>query len=300
MTETEREMLWSMTEQLSALLRGEAANAVATTDDDPVEIRALAEAVNRLVHSFAEARPFLLALAAGDLNQEPPARNQLIAPFKHLHSSLRHLTWQTQQIAAGDLSQRVDFLGEFSDAFNQLIGTLRDKQLTEEKLRYVSSHDTLTGVYNRSFFSEELARLDRGRNFPVSIIVVDLDRLKEINDTRGHAAGDRIIQQSARVLTAAVRSEDVVARIGGDEFAIILPGADLEAAARVLERIRDEEAAYNREQTEFFLGMSLGVATASTRGTLDLIHKQADRLMYEDKAARREKPNGSGSNPCQD
>ncbi len=293
MTETEKEMLWSMTEQLSALLRGEAALTVEATDGDPVEIRALAEAVNRLIHAFAEARPFLLALAAGDLCQEPPARNQLIAPFKHLHSSLRHLTWQTQQIAAGDLTQQVDFLGEFSVAFSQLITNLRDKQRTEEQLRYVSSHDTMTGVYNRSFFSEELARLDRGRHFPVSIIVVDLDGLKEINDTRGHAAGDRLIQQAAGVLTSAVRGEDVVARIGGDEFAIILPGADLEAAARVLERIRDEEAAYNREQTEFFLGMSLGVATASSRGDLDLTHKQADRLMYEDKAARK-----AGCNPC--
>jgi len=288
MTEPEKEKLWTMTEQLSALLRGEPASAVAATSEDPVEIRALAEAVNRLILAFSEAQPFLVALAAGDLEQEPPPRNQLVAPFKELHSSLRHLTWQTQQIAEGDLTQQVDFLGGFSAAFNKLIDTLRDKQQAEEQLRYVSSHDTLTGVYNRSFFNEELSRLDRGRHFPVSIIVVDLDRLKEINDTRGHAAGDRLIQQAARVLKTAVRVEDVVARIGGDEFAIILAGADLEAAARVIERIRDEEAEYNRGDAEFPLGMSLGVATALNRGDLDMTHKQADRLMYEDKAVRRQ------------
>lgn len=294
MTEPEKELLWAMTEQLSALLRGEPASAVAATSGDPVEIRALAEAMNRLILAFSEARPFLMALAAGDLDQEPPPRNQLVAPFKELHSSLRHLTWQTQQIAAGDLTQQVDFLGGFSAAFNQLIDSLRDKQQAEEQLRYVSSHDTLTGLYNRSFFSEELARLDRGRHFPVSIIVIDLDRLKETNDTRGHAAGDRLIQQAARVLTSAVRVEDVVARIGGDEFAIILAGADLEAAARVIERIRDGEAAHNADEPEFPLGMSLGVATATSRGDLDMTHKQADRLMYEDKAIRRHNMTRSG------
>jgi len=294
MTEPEKELLWTMTEQLSTLLRGEPASEVAATSGDPVEIRALAEAVNRLILAFSEAQPFLVALAAGDLEQEPPLRNQLVAPFKELHSSLRHLTWQTQQIAAGDLTQQVDFLGAFSAAFNQLIDTLRHKQQAEEQLRYVSSHDTLTGVYNRCYFNEELARLDRGRHFPVSIIVVDLDRLKEINDTRGHAAGDRLIQQAARVLTSAVRVEDVVARIGGDEFAIILAGADLEAAARVIERIRDEEAEYNRGDAEFSLGMSLGVATALSRGDLDMTHKQADRLMYEDKAIRRQTTTGFG------
>lgn len=288
MTEPEQELLWTMTEQMSALLRGEPASAVAASPGDPVEIRALAEAVNRLILAFSEARPFVMALAAGDLDLEPPPRNQLVAPFKELHSSLRHLTWQTQQIAAGDLTQQVDFLGGFSAAFNQLIDSLRDKQQAEEQLRYVSSHDTLTGLYNRSFFSEELSRLDRGRHFPVSIIAVDLDRLKEINDTRGHADGDRLIQQAARVLKTAVRVEDVVARMGGDEFAIILTDANLEAAARVIERIRDEEAEYNSGNAEFPLGMSLGVATASTRGDLDLAYKEADRLMYEDKAVRRQ------------
>jgi diguanylate cyclase (GGDEF)-like protein len=297
MTEAEKEMLWSMTEQLSALLRGESAQAVETTDGDPVEIRALAEAVNRLIHSFVEAQPFLLALAAGDLNQEPPARNQLIAPFKHLHSSLRHLTWQTQQIAAGDLNQRVDFMGEFSLAFNSLIQSLLEKRLAEESLRYLSNHDPLTDLYNRGYFSEEMERIERGRRFPVSIMMADLDGLKRVNDTLGHAVGDRLIRQAAGLIRHAVRGDDVVARMGGDEFAVILPNTDAETASMVCDRIRRSEAAFNLECSNYVIGISIGIATAEQGGSLTETLKHADERMYQEKFARKMKSGESAQRP---
>ncbi len=287
MTDEEKGLLRAMTDQVSALLRGEPAGQLAMDDTTPGELRGLVEAINRLARSCDETRPFIMALARGDLNVGPPAGIPLIAPFKTLHASLRHLTWQTQQIVNGDLDQRTEFLGEFSTAFNTLIEALREKRRAEEQLQYMSSHDTLTGVYNHAYFSEEMARVTRGRRFPMSIIMADLDRLKAINDSRGHAAGDRLLQQAARVLTAAVRGEDVVARIGGDEFAVILPGADGEAAAKVLARIREEELNFNRDQDDFALGISLGLATARDGASVDEALRLADRRMYEEKGLRQ-------------
>ena len=94
-------------------------------------------------------------------------------------------------------------------------------------------------------FEEEMARVERGRNFPVSIVMADLDGLKKINDSHGHAVGDRLIREAADILRKAVRVSDVVARMGGDEFAMILPTTDLHSAVLVVERIREIESDFN-------------------------------------------------------
>jgi hypothetical protein len=126
-------------EALDALLRGETAEI--PTDTLPTELeddlRALCAAASALTRTFQEARDFISALSKGALEVDPPPRNFLISPFKQLHANLRHLTWQTQQVAKGDLSQRVDFLGEFSDAFNSMIASLQEKRRMEDELRTV-------------------------------------------------------------------------------------------------------------------------------------------------------------------
>ncbi len=156
--------------------------------------------------------------------------------------------------------------------------------MTDEHLH---SHDPLSGVYSRGYFAEELARIGRGRRFPVTIIVADLDRLQ--------AVSERLLRQAARVLTAAVRGEDVVARIDDGKFAIILAGTDTEAAAKVMERIREEEACLNRDQDEFTMGMSLGLATAREGGDVEEAFRLADRRMAEDKGLRHAALAGLGS-----
>ena len=218
---------------------------------------------------------------------DPPPRNPLIAPCKQLHANLRHLTWQTKEIAAGDLDQHVDFLGEFSVAFNSMIESLREKRPAEEKVHYVSIHDPLTDLYNRGYFEEEMARAERGRNFPISIMMADLDGLKKINDTLGHAVGDSLIKDAANVLRQAVRAYDVVARLGGDEFALILPEADAVCAAEVVDRIRDIEAEFNREPREYQVRFSIGIATSGAGEPLAETLKCADEQMYRDKSARK-------------
>ena len=286
MNERERVMLRELTEQLDRVTQGD------TTPCHPIhsdiqEFKALEKSIARLGDLLANARDFISNLSEGKLEVDPPPRNPLIAPFKQMHANLRHLTWQTRQIAAGDLEQHVDFLGAFSVAFNSMTEALREKRVAEEKIHYLSMHDSLTGIYNRGYFEEEMARIERGRCFPVSILMADLDGLKKINDTLGHANGDSLIRDAANILRQAVRPSDVVARLGGDEFALILPGTDDLSVAGVVERIRVIEAEFNRGSRAYQVSFSIGVATSGQGAHLSGTLKIADERMYLEKFARK-------------
>lgn len=283
----DKQALYELAEQLERLLRGDFSPIRLSVPPGP-EVSRLAELIAKLTASLREAQDFITTLSKGGLDVAAPARNHLIASFKQLQANLRHLTWQTQQIAAGDLNQRVDFLGEFSVAFNAMTEALREKHEAEEKVRYLIHHDPLTDLYNRGYFEEEMARIERGWRFPVSIMMADLDDLKTINDTMGHAAGDRLIRAAAEVISKSVRAEDVVARIGGDEFAVILPLTGMSATAGVLARIREHEILFNRENDEYQVHLSVGFATVEEGGALVDAMRIADARMYQDKSARKE------------
>lgn len=156
----------------------------------------------------------------------------------------------------------------------------------EESLHYLGTHDPLTGLYNRAYFDAELQRLDNSRDFPVSIVAADIDGLKAVNDSQGHAAGDQLIKEAAKVLLSAFRAADVVARIGGDEFAVLLPRTEHDAAEAAMQRIR-ENGAHEREFEATARLLSLGMATAEQAGTLHETMKLADKLMYADKLGRK-------------
>jgi diguanylate cyclase (GGDEF)-like protein/PAS domain S-box-containing protein len=169
---------------------------------------------------------------------------------------------------------------------------ITDRKDTEEKLRFLSFHDSLTGLYNRAYFEEELNRLESSRQFPTSIIVCDLDNLKKINDSLGHDVGDQALKAAAAILGSKVfRKEDIVARIGGDEFAIILPNVDLNENTVIRERLTDSIRKFNSSDTDDGLyrpiSISSGYAVIHQDGSLYEGLKQADAEMYANKQKKK-------------
>ena len=166
---------------------------------------------------------------------------------------------------------------------------ITERKATEEKLIYLSTHDGLTGLYSRSYFETELERLQVSRQYPISLIMADIDYLKETNDQLGHAAGDQLMKLTAHVLKMAFRPEDIIARIGGDEFAILIPKTDEEAAGKMVRRLRHLIDTENQKSVRSIpFNLSIGVATAGQGDLLSECLKEADRLMYEDKVTYHE------------
>ena len=171
-----------------------------------------------------------------------------------------------------------------------VVGALLDiseRKRSETKLRYLSTHDVLTGIYNRAYFDEELDRLKKGRKFPVSIVMADVDMLKESNDHLGHAAGDALLRHAAQVFKGAFRREDVAARVGGDEFAALLPNTDESALVEAMERLQQHLASSNALNPDNPLSLSIGAATANSGEELMAAWRMADQRMYMQKKGRR-------------
>jgi diguanylate cyclase (GGDEF)-like protein/PAS domain S-box-containing protein len=164
---------------------------------------------------------------------------------------------------------------------------ITDRKQLEQELRYISTHDALTSVYNRTYFEEELIRLENGRFNPVGMIMFDLDGLKLVNDTMGHEAGDRLLKNFAQILQSCFRSSDVVSRVGGDEFAVLLPETGSHALDKATVRIDKAIKEYN--QTNPYLPLSVSVGKAirmDNRSSLREIYKEADNRMYRNKLQR--------------
>jgi diguanylate cyclase (GGDEF)-like protein/PAS domain S-box-containing protein len=164
---------------------------------------------------------------------------------------------------------------------------ITERKRSEEQLKYLSTHDTLTGLYNRCYFEEEEARLAQSRHYPVSAIMVDVDGLKAVNDEYGHAAGDELLRRTAAALIASFRPEDVVARIGGDEFSVLLADTDSLSAEQACERIRENVSKSNSAGGRVILRLSIGMATAGDRSGLALALKRSDDQMYRNKLANK-------------
>jgi diguanylate cyclase (GGDEF)-like protein len=157
----------------------------------------------------------------------------------------------------------------------------------EEELRYLSTHDALTGLYNRAFFEAELSRLQRSREVPISILMADVNGLKNTNDTLGHPAGDELLKRAAGVLASSFRPEDIVARFGGDEFAVLLPKTDAAAAEEILLRVRANLGLSLRDRKIHPLSLSVGIATGGQGDSLLDVLNLADQHMYKDKQRQK-------------
>jgi len=191
------------------------------------------------------------------------------------------------------ISKNVDLLKGSRGNIIGGIGSFEDvtaKKRAEDKLRYLSFHDSLTGIYNRTFFDEELERLQKSRDFPISIISLDIDGLKTINDYLGHSEGDKLLMTLTNMAQKAIRKSDIFARVGGDEFVILLPKTDYDKGRKITDRINEEINNYNNKNESCPLIISTGLATSlNAADRLIETNRRADDAMYNEKNSKKQK-----------
>ncbi len=157
-----------------------------------------------------------------------------------------------------------------------------EKRKRMEEIEFLSYHDYLTGLYNRRYFEEELKRYDVSRNFPISIVMGDVNGLKLVNDSFGHSIGDEILKKTSELIAKSCRGDDIVARLGGDEFVVLLPNTGEESAAGLIKRVQDDLNEVNIEGIH--LSVSFGQATKIQEGeSLAETLKEAEDHMYRHK-----------------
>jgi diguanylate cyclase (GGDEF)-like protein len=157
------------------------------------------------------------------------------------------------------------------------------RKKAEAYLEYLGKHEVLTKLYNRSFYADELNRLERMGPYPVSVIIADMNGLKPINDELGHAAGDAMLRRAGEVLSGAVSKPHHAARIGGDEFCVLMPATSDEEAKAMVESIEKLVEINNQFYAGNALSFSIGRATGVSGERLEEVVKRADAAMYEKK-----------------
>jgi diguanylate cyclase (GGDEF)-like protein len=215
-------------------------------------------------------REQLIDLWEGKLFQQREVVNYSLAGDElHLHLQFSVLPgherdWSLVQVALTDISAR---------------------KKAEAYLEFLGKHDVLTKLYNRSFYVDEINRLERAGLAPTTIIVADLNGLKAANDRLGHAVGDEMLRRAGEILGKVVEAPAHAARIGGDEFAILMPAADERAGAALAENIQKMIDLNNQFYNGPPLSFAIGTATSRAGERLENVVKRADELMYKAKHA---------------
>lgn len=162
----------------------------------------------------------------------------------------------------------------------------------EKKLRILTIKDDLTNLYNRRGLielSKQQMKIAKRQKIPVSLLFADIDNFKKINDTFGHKEGDSILIETARILNKTYRETDIITRIGGDEFAVLLIGASEKDVDVIKNRLQENIDESNKKNNKHKLSLSIGIATSHPELINDIEHllTQADKLMYEQKNSKK-------------
>ena len=371
------------------------------------------EELGRIIDTLLTARAIIFSMANGDFSCSIPLKGFLGGSLKALQAHLNHLTWQTKMVAQGDFSQRVDFMGEFSESFNAMVVQLEEahKKLAESEVRYrsffssaeaikliinpedgriidanlaateffghehdamlsqsihtmvclpkekfdcemqraretgkgsffsryhaasgeyfdlevhtspffygevellmfsiqditerkkmqdklqvMATTDSLTGLNNRfQFMILGRLRFETARRSkrPLAVVMFDIDHFKRVNDTFGHDAGDLALKCFSRIALETFRSSDVLGRLGGEEFAVIMTNTSGEQALMAMERFREaiEKNTMTHEGKTFSITVSSGIALFTNTGlSLEMLLKQADQALYKAKNSGR-------------
>lgn len=171
---------------------------------------------------------------------------------------------------------------------------ITERKQLEQELQRMATYDMLTGVYNRQSLEKAAStEVERALRYghPLSVLVIDIDHFKSVNDTQGHAGGDSVLRAFAQLLSAHTRQPDTVARYGGEEFVVLLPELDLENALQLAERLRDKIAQTpmaGDDTSRLYITVSIGVSTLPEHGEdFGNLFKAADRALYQAKFAGR-------------
>ncbi len=172
----------------------------------------------------------------------------------------------------------------FFESFAHISAFSLRRVRAEDRIRFISYHDQLTGLYNRHYVEDEVERLTSESGLPLAVVMADVNGLKVVNDTYGHQAGDRLLRQAAEIITGACRKEDVVVRWGGDEFVLLLPRTTAERAEAVCRRIVSRCQSTSTDNIP--VSVSLGMSVLPEPGqSLDRILQAAEDDMYKNKLA---------------
>lgn len=182
--------------------------------------------------------------------------------------------------------------GGGSAYYEGIVRDIDERIKSEKKIKYLSCHDHLTGLYNRYYFEEELKRLDSPRLYPIIVVIIDINGFKLVNDTFGHKKGDEILKNTAEILKFCFRREDIVARYGGDEFIVLLPSTSKTAADKIIGRV--EKAFNNKFYKKFITSLSIGIAIKkSEKQKINELVKIAEDNMYRHKLIEKQSSHSS-------
>ena len=255
-------------------------------------------------------REIMLAFSSGDFSPAITTRGIIPGCLKALQANLRHLIWQVQLVEKGDFSQEIKFMGEFSQAFNNMLRKLRirlselqehERNLKESEARFkfMANHDPLTGVYNRRSFIE-LAGVELSNaaslSIPCCLAMMDIDYFKDFNDAYGHLEGDKALRHVVKTINLGLRKNDFAGRYGGEEFIFFFHDANEETGFRVVERLRKllAETPMLLDGKPVTIYASFGVVgndleKSKGKNSIQKLIKKADTALYAAKNAGRNK-----------
>lgn len=191
-----------------------------------------------------------------------------------------HLTSNGDPMIAEVVLTAITLKGE--RVAHAMIRDITERKTLEKRLEHLSYHDQLTGIYNRRFFEEEIHRLNVHRNLPLTLMMADVNGLKLVNDSFGHAVGDRLLIEVSKLIKAGLREDDIVSRIGGDEFVVIFPNTTSEKAEEIATRIN--ELASKEKVESLDISISFGWASKCTEEEdIQDVLKKAEDYLYKKK-----------------